>query len=90
MECQGRGNRALALHRRVGQTARPLHTLAQSTFQIAGASERNSAERTSRSPCGPVTDVGAAGAVVAVPGAGVLLPGVPGAVVGAAPPSAAR
>ena len=90
MECQGRGNRAPALHPG-RQTARPLHTVEQSTFQIAGARERNSAERTSRSPCGPVTAVGAAGPVVAVPGAGALPPGVvPGAVVGPAPPSAAR
>jgi len=89
MECQGRGNRALALHPG-GQTARPLHAVAQLTFQIAGARERNSAERTSRSPCGPVTDVGVAGPGVAVLVAGTLLPGVPGAVVGAAPPSAAR
>jgi hypothetical protein len=62
----------------------PLHEEEQPTFQIVFPSAANSAERTSRSPCGPVTHDGAAAADELLP-AEVLLavllaaevPGVP-------------
>jgi hypothetical protein len=57
------------------------------TFQIAGANERNSVERTSRSPCGPVTQVGVAGALLVGPAEEVLLGAAPAEDDGALPPA---
>ena len=74
----------------VGQKARPLHAVVQLTIQIAGASARSEAERTSRSPFGPVTQDGVAGAAGGVPPGGVPPGGVPGAEVGVPAPPAGR
>ena len=66
----------------------PLQAEEQFTFQMAGARERKVSDRTSRSPCGPVRQVGAAGVDVALLDGALLVDGAAADVVGA--PAAAR
>ena len=67
-----------------GQTAKPLHALAQFTFQTAGASEANSGERTSRCPFGPTTGPDGAAGVLGTVTVGAAVEVAVGVAVGVA------